>query len=428
MRKRFCFSLVTVIAVASAALGQGPTTQDLPIAQLPTIIDAAAPGPEVGSSATSDLVPPEGDRFWVNADYLLWWFKDSPLPVPLLTTTSNPNSTPIAAFTDPNTSVLLGNQDISTRVHQGARFNAGYLLDTHYQIALEGSFFYIGNQTTVRAMASGGQPGAPILAVPFFDEDAVNESTFLLASPGNFAGFAVLNLTSHLWGAEIHCSVPAFEENNLRVEVLSGFRFLDLTENLTYTTSSTGLSAPNTDLILNTVDQFGMRNLFYGWQVGGRADYRLGNFEVSASAKLALGDMLQTADLKGYTSTNFFNAPVGGPFTGVPVQILPGSGVFVQSSNLGRISRDQIAIAPEIDVTVCYQITRNLRAFAGYDFLYLNRVVRPGNQIDRGINFSQTVQSAIAGTFVGPGTRPAVLLENSNFWAQGLHLGLEFHY
>ena len=171
-----------------------------------------------------------------------------------------------------------------------------------------------------------------------------------------------------------------------------------------------------------------MQNQFYGGQVGGRADYRLGGFELSATAKIALGDVLQTAKLEGATSTNFFNAPAGGPYTGVPVQYLPGSGTFVQSSNLGRFGRDQFAVAPEIDATVSYQVTPNVRAFAGYDFLFISRVLRPGNQINREINFSQTVQSATVGAFAGPNSQPGLAMENSDFWAQGVHLGLEFLY
>ena len=78
-----------------------------------------------------------------------------------------------------------------------------------------------------------------------------------------------------------------------------------------------------------------MRNDFYGWQVGTRAEARWGDFEFRASAKLALGEMHEVENLNGFAVTNFFNAPAGGPFTGVPTQIAPGSGTFVQPSNQG---------------------------------------------------------------------------------------------
>ena len=446
MRRGFCRAFAKMLG--SAGLAIGLSTQAF--AQAPPATSAGAigiPAPDAGRPGNLVGVAPaplpdpampmmsnggeieQASRWYVGAESLLWWFKDSPLPVPLLTTTSNPNAMPLAAINDPNATVLLGNQNLSTGDHWGARFTAGFWIDDRHQIALEGGYFFLANKTTVRTVTSDGQPGAPILAVPFFDADAVAESTFVLATPGNSAGSAMLSLTNRLEGAEIQGVVQAFDGNHLHVDILAGFRYLDLTENLTYATASTTLAGPNTDLILNTVDQFGMQNQFYGWQVGARANYQIGRWAVCASAKLALGDMSETANLNGFAITNFFNGPAGGPFTGVPTQNLPGSGTFVQPSNLGRTTRDQFAIAPEIGVKVSYQLTDRLQVFAGYDFLYLSTVIRPGEQIDRSINFSQTVQSTImTGNPAAPGTQPAVTLVSSDFWAQGIKLGLEFRY
>ena len=93
-----------------------------------------------------------------------------------------------------------------------------------------------------------------------------------------------------------------------------------------------------------------MRNDFYGWQVGTRADGRLGDFEGPARPRSwRWATCTQVENLNGFAVTNFFNAPAGGPFTGVPTQIVPGSGAFVQPSNQGRISRDDIAVAPEVE-------------------------------------------------------------------------------
>jgi hypothetical protein len=446
MRRGFCKAFSGLLASTGLALGLSSPAfaQARPTAPADTIASprlgsegpaapaAVAPAPPLGDAAgltTSDCGQTDRPSRWYGgAESLLWWFKGSPVPVPLLTTTSNPNAMPVAALDDPNASVLLGNQHLDTGAHWGARFTAGYWIDERQQIAVEGSYLFLTKQTTVRTVASTGQPDAPILAVPFADQDAGIENSFVIASPGSFAGSATLSVSSRLQGAEMQFAVQAFDGNQLHVQVLAGFRYLDLTESLRYATASTGLSDPNTDLVLNTVDQFDMRNQFYGFQVGARADYRLGNLEISAIAKLALGDMSQTGNFNGFAVTNFFNGPAGGPFTGVPTQNLPGSGIFVQPSNLGSASRDEIAWAPEFGVNVAYQLTRHLRVFAGYDFLYLSNVIRPGQQIDRGINVSQTVQTVIAGNAAAPGTRPAVTLSGSDFWAQGINLGLEFRY
>ena len=138
--------------------------------------------------------------------------------------------------------------------------------------------------------------------------------------------------------------------------------------------------------------------------------------------------MHEVAKLNGIATTNFFNATPGGPFAGVPTQIIPGAGTFVQSTDFGRTSRHEFAIVPEININVGYQLTDAFRVFAGYDLLFLSNVLRPGNQIDRTINSSETIQSAIAGTGAPPGTRPVVPLAGSEFWAQGVNFGLEFRY
>ena len=58
------------------------------------------------------------------------------------------------------------------------------------------------------------------------------------------------------------------------------------------------------------------------------------------------------------------------------------------------------------------------------NFLFLSNVARPGNQIDRTVNTTQ-----LFGTppVVGP-ARPAPLFNQSDFWAQGVNVGLEFHW
>jgi hypothetical protein len=58
--------------------------------------------------------------------------------------------------------------------------------------------------------------------------------------------------------------------------------------------------------------------------------------------------------------------------------------------------------------------------------MYWNNVVRPGSQINNNINLSQS-QSLGTGSLSGPAT-PAPLFNRTDFWAQGLTLGLEFRF
>lgn len=374
----------------------------------------------------------ERSCLWFSADYLLWWFKNSPVPVPLITTTSTPDLLPTAAFNQPGTDVLLGNQTLDTGARHGTRFTGGMWLDSHDQIGLEGSYFIVASHTITRMVNAGGQTDAVILAIPFFDADAGAENTFPLASPSVMTGAASLSLTSRLQGAEMNGVVRVTRHGDWDIKVLAGFRFLELCEILGFTTASTGIQDPgdqsNNGLILNTFDQFKTRNQFYGWQIGAQAEYRLGNLFANATAKVAVGDMDQKVTVDSLTATNFFNAPPGGPFTGVPTQVFSGTGMFGQLTNQGSTIRHEMAIVFEFGVNVGYQLTNNVRAFVGYDFLCLSNVLRPGNQIDRVINVSQTVPNVIAGNPAAPGERPTVTMTGSEFWAQGLNFGLGLSY
>jgi hypothetical protein len=84
---------------------------------------------------------------------------------------------------------------------------------------------------------------------------------------------------------------------------------------------------------------------------------------------------------------------------------------------------------PEAALNVGYQIRERTRLFVGYTFLYFSDVARPGNQIDRTINPTQTNFANAVG-FPPPAGQPAPLfnLHQSDFWAQGINFGVPFRY
>ena len=67
-----------------------------------------------------------------------------------------------------------------------------------------------------------------------------------------------------------------------------------------------------------------------------------------------------------------------------------------------------------------------LFGFIGYDFMYWSQVVRPGSQVDRNINLSQSSVFG-SGALMGPAS-PSAVINHTDFWAQGITLGLEFQF
>jgi hypothetical protein len=88
---------------------------------------------------------------------------------------------------------------------------------------------------------------------------------------------------------------------------------------------------------------------------------------------------------------------------------------------------------PEAGLKVGYRLTPWASVFVGYTFLYASAVVRPGAQIDRNINTTQGMAFQAPQTpaptlaLEGP-ARPAVRVRESDFWAQGLNIGVSLSY
>ena len=107
--------------------------------------------------------------------------------------------------------------------------------------------------------------------------------------------------------------------------------------------------------------------------------------------------------------------------------IIPTSVLRELPSNIGRYNWDVFAVVLEFPINVGYQVTKQLRVFVGYTFLYASKVLRPGDQIDRVVNTTQIPPPLAAGTLIGP-ARPAFHFKDTDFWAQGINFGLEFRF
>ena len=93
---------------------------------------------------------------------------------------------------------------------------------------------------------------------------------------------------------------------------------------------------------------------------------------------------------------------------------------------MGRRTANQFSVIPSVEMKLAYQFTERGRAMIGYDFIYWNQVVRPGNQIDRNLNQSQSPIFG-GGALVGLAA-PLPLFNRTDFWAHGVNFGLEFRY
>ena len=353
--------------------------------------------------------------FTIGAEALLWWLKDSPAPVPLVT-----NGT----IDQPGTQVFLGAKDLDVNPMPGFRLSAGYTLSDRW--GLDSSFFYLTPRSTSRSVGSSGLPGSVDLLIPFFNPTLPGEDTTKLSSTlkdadsDPFAGSATERLRTSFLGAEVNGTMKLAAGAGWRLDGLGGFRYFRLRETYTFDTASPFVPPLPADVFV-THDEFDATNSFYGPQLGVRARMDFGSFFVNGALKVGFGAIVQHVDVAGTLTTNDFT-------NFGPTQTFVG-GYFAQATNIGDHRRTVFGVVPELGLNVGWRITPSLSLVAGYTFMYVNSVARPGNQIDRTINPTgiPSFTAEPPAPFTGP-ARPAFKFESSDFWAQGLNVGLTFNF
>lgn len=426
MSKGILGSLLTLLITAGPTLAQSAPAPSTPIS--PRSLPAAGTSPVVNeaSQAPADVIAhPEpivadGEdassceipgRFWAGAEYLMWWTRDDRAP-PLLTT--GPLPLPVGVLGDPNTAILLGGRHLDHETYSGARFTGGVWLGACNSIGLEGSYFFLGQKVLHREVTSAT---VPVLARPFFDLSTGVPSSSAVAIPGTSTGRFGFANPSRLQGAEANAIMNTTCADDYRIDLLAGFRYLDLSESLTATQFlQLNPNGPNPALAgtqTTITDAIATQNHFYGGQVGVGINWALGPFVLDLRAKVALGTNQQRIAINGSRQVN----SEAGSFT-VPF------GQLALTSNIGRFQRDAFAVVPEIGINLGYQATEHIGLFTGYSFLSYHRVVRPGQQIDLVTNTTQIPGPGLPAVLVGP-AHPAVLFSQSDFWAQGINFGLE---
>jgi len=443
MRKRLLASLGALLTGTSLALSQAPAppvmsekiaapaekTDGFVVPMIPHADSTSTlAGDDYHGSVTDGCGKGCGPHVWGSAESLLWWLKSAPVPVPLLSTFAP--GTPSAAISAkffggalgvPGTIVMTPDH-LGYGPFLGGRLTVGGWLDSEQQFGVEGSGFLLETRTASSGALSNAAGNPPLRALfcnpPPGAGFPLGESSFVLSDPGFASGGQTISSSTRLWGAEANGLFRAVNNDMLSLSLLGGFRYLDLQERLTIADYETLLTGGFGSF--STLDAFGTRNQFYGGQLGAKAEAHYEHFFASLVGKVALGVDHESVTINGVTSVT----PVGGPTT------ISGGGIYAQGTNIGRLTRDQFAVVPSAQLQVGMDITCNIRAFVGYDVLYVSAVARPGDQIDRVINFTQS--AAVNGVLTAPPLigqpRPAALINSTDFWANGISAGLQFSF
>lgn len=369
----------------------------------------APPGayPPVAVSPFSLPNPVTNPNFWFGIEGLVWWTKDQPLSVPVVTSGPASQGANAGNLGMPGTTSL--DRPLDYGATGGFRLYGGAWFSFTHLVGIDASLFIIGRESAGFSVMDRSGNGNFVINEP------VNGAPFItqVSAPNVESGSVAVSASSRFGGGDVNLLCNVYRNRGWTINLLGGYRYLQLTESLalaahsnlfTTTTYSDNmgnvLATAPPGSVVNVIDQFGTRNQFNGGQVGTRFQYQWGCLSLTGAALLGIGATHEVITVNGTTTVL--------PVNGAPVPLIGGNYATLQA---GRYATDRFALAPAAQLAVGYQITPCIRAQIGYDFLYLSSVARPGNQIDN--NYDGV-------------THPLVPMASSSFWAQGLSLGLRF--
>lgn len=395
-------------------------------------------------------------RFWAGAEYLFWAPKSWNVNYPLVTTSAPAD---LGVLGQPTTVSLCGAvNDITFDGATGYRAWAGMAIGGDGMMGVEVGGFFVEPQTKAFRFAGNGG-GVPVLAVPFYDLGAGGQGSYIVSFPGVNSGSITMQARTQVLGGEVngvYNLYPAGDDGPGGLTLLAGARYLSLEEQFQFDTSSTTFGVPPAGAIppgppgglpavlppasffpgaggvfagtlfgpalapytVTTTDRIRTFNHFFGGNVGFRGDIGFGKWFVQMTGKFAAGYMRSWVDLEGQSTLVAANGLVS---------TVPG-GLFNAPQDLCRHRADRFAIVPEGSISVGCQVFSWLRVTAGYNFLYIDSVIRPTSSLTPVFN---PALIPVSPAFTGGGPRnfvPRDVINNTDYHLHGFTAGLQISF
>jgi hypothetical protein len=197
-----------------------------------------------------------------------------------------------------------------------------------------------------------------------------------------------------------------------RVDWTLGYRYMRLDERLRITEQLTSVTN-GTSAGFDLADDIETENRFHGAELGLVWECYQGPWSCDMAWRFAFGSNRREVAINGNTIS-----------TGNGVTFSDVGGLLALPSNIGTYSDDQFVVLPEFAVNLGYQIAPSVRLLVGYTFLYWGDVARPGDQIDSRVN-TDLLPPSLQTTAMA---FPAFVLNDTNYWAQGLNFGIDWRW
>lgn len=343
--------------------------------------------------------------FYFSFENLFWWVKPNSLDRAIVGSLVNPNVdynsfSGAGGLSDPNTTVLYGNQRIDNQLQWGLRGTVQLAFDDMNNQVVEFVGMYLPRQSVRETFTSTN--GSQALALLYNDVSngfPGTQSAFPIAGVIDATlqpGVISVDTYSSLWGAECNL-VHRFSDRHhpFMADMLIGYRHQGLREGMTILAGRFGDAFE---------DRFLTTNYFNGAQFGGRVGVQWWHFVFQLTGKTAVGLTDQALIIE---TQNYGNG---------------SDRLYDQVTNFGKTGSARLGFITEGGANVSWAILPNLAFTGGYSGMYWNRVMRPTNQIDSNVNFNQ-----VSGSVISP-YNPLRRDQRNEFWAHGASFSLELMY
>jgi hypothetical protein len=233
--------------------------------------------------------------------------------------------------------------------------------------------------------------------------------------PGVVTGGSEAVGSTKVWGVESNATIPFTIDRGAYAfygTFLVGGRYLDLTDRVRITNSLRLVADPSAVAV--GADQFSTHNQFAGPQVGTTLGLCWGRWSAELTTKYAAGVTHQARTIEG---SPLVSASVVSPL------LVPGP-LLALPSNVGHESAVRATLVPEIGIKSRLELASWCSVTLGYSLLYWNKVLCPGDQMSPLANITQL---PFHGPVSGPPV-PAPQFMHTDYFAQGMSLGVEFRY
>ncbi len=385
--------LAVSVGAASAQQAGGPTEH---------AVNEALAGQPAG---------PVNDRIWAEADYVLYWLKPVCNTVPTITVGSIADAQP-GVPGQPNTQLIQGLHKFQFGGASGIRPRLGAWLTDDDFLGVEVEGFALERVAASQNVITGNG-GAPTYLV--FQNPNNSPGALAFGIPGVVAADSWAVGRSQLWGVEGNFAAHIGTERGgwtLNATGLVGCRYLQLDDSVVITNRQALVSDPTVAAVGQA--DFGTRNQFVGGQVGSRLGAGYGPVTLDVTTKLAVGGVHLVSTVAG--SPLLSGASMLPPLVPGPLLALPTS--------VGRSASDRIAVVPEFNLRLRWQLSDHVYVTLGYNALYWNRILCPGDQMDPHLNPSEL---PFRGPPIGPAA-PTPQFKFTDAFAQGLEAGFGFNF